>query len=70
MKTNPAWLWDESVAINKDFGDRAVVAAYDERHRRFRDVDGENAAILARLAQALGDERLVRRIEALVQRNP
>ena len=49
MNTNPAWLWDETAAINKDFGDRAVVAAYDERHRRFRDVDGENAAILAKL---------------------
>ena len=49
MKTNPAWQWDETVAINLDFGDRAVVAAYDEGHRRFRDVDGENAAILARL---------------------
>ena len=49
MKTNPAWLWDETVAINKDFGGRAVVAAYDERHRKFRDIDGENAAILARL---------------------
>lgn len=42
-------MWDETVAINRDFGDRAVVAAYDERHRRFRDIDGENTAILARL---------------------
>ena len=49
MTTNAAWQWDESVAINRDFGDRAVVAAYDERHRKFRDIDGENAAILARL---------------------
>ena len=49
MATNANWTWDETVAINRDFGDRAVVAAYDERHRKFRDVDGENAAILARL---------------------
>ena len=49
MKTNAKWQWDETVAINLDFGDRAVVAAYDERHRKFRDIDGENAAILARL---------------------
>jgi putative AdoMet-dependent methyltransferase len=49
MTTSARWQWDETVAINLDFGDRAVVAAYDERHRRFRDVDGENEAILARL---------------------
>ncbi len=49
MTGNITWQWDETIAINKDFGDRAVVAAYDEGHRRFRDVDGENAAILARL---------------------
>ncbi len=49
MKTNLDLAWDEAVAINRDFGDRAVVAAYDERHRRFRDIDGENAAILTRL---------------------
>ena len=49
METNAKWFWDETVAINLDFGDRAVVAAYDERHRKFRDIDGENAAILARL---------------------
>ena len=49
MTTQLDLAWDETVAINRDFGDRAVVAAYDERHRRFRDIDGENAAILARL---------------------
>lgn len=49
MTTNPAWQWDESVPVARDFGDRAEVAAYDERHRRFRDVAGENAAILAHL---------------------
>lgn len=49
MTTNLDLAWDETAAINRDFGDRVVVAAYDERHRRFRDIDGENAAILARL---------------------
>ena len=59
METSKAWRWDETVAINRDFGDRAVVAAYDERHRKFRDIDGENAAILERLelkpGQVAGD---------------
>lgn len=55
METNASWQWDETVAINRDFGDRNVVAAYDERHRRFRDVDGENAAILARLELKPGE---------------
>ena len=55
MKTSAAWRWDETVAINRDFGDRAVVAAYDERHRKFRDIDGENAAILARLELKPGE---------------
>lgn len=49
METNASWQWDETIAINQNFGDRTVVAAYDEWHRRFRDVDGENAATLARL---------------------
>lgn len=55
MKMNDSGQWDETVAINRDFGDRNVVAAYDERHRRFRDVDGENAAILARLELKPGE---------------
>ncbi len=49
MKSNERWQWDETIPVGRDFGDRAVVAAYDERHRRFRDVDGENAAILEKL---------------------
>ena len=49
MKSNQRWQWDETIPVGRDFGDRAVVAAYDERHRRFRDVDGENAAILEKL---------------------
>jgi putative AdoMet-dependent methyltransferase len=49
MKMNTTWQWDETAPINFDFGDRKVVAAYEERHRRFRDIDGENRAILDRL---------------------
>ena len=49
MQAKTAWQWDEAIPINFDFGDRAVVAAYEERHRKFRDIDGENAAVLARL---------------------
>ena len=49
METNAKWFWDETVATNLQFGGGAVAAAYDERHRKFRDIDGENAAILARL---------------------
>ena len=83
MKANESWQWDETVAINRDFGDRAVVAAYDERHRKFRDVDGENDAILARLdlkpGQVVGDfgcgtgafaRRAARRCGAVVAIDP
>jgi putative AdoMet-dependent methyltransferase len=49
MTTESAWQWDETIPISRDFGDRAVVAAYDERHRRFRDIAGENAAVIAAL---------------------
>jgi putative AdoMet-dependent methyltransferase len=49
MKPNTTWQWDEAAPINFDFGDRKVVAAYEERHRRFRDIDGEIKAIMDRL---------------------
>lgn len=49
MTTDSSWQWDETAPINFDFGDWKVVAEYEERHRRFRNIDGENAAILARL---------------------
>ena len=59
MATNPVWQWDETEPVARDFGDRQVVAAYDEQHRRYRDVDGEIAAVLARLdlkpGQVAGD---------------
>lgn len=47
MTTHPKWQRDESIPINKDFGNREVVRAYDEWHGRLRDIEGENAAILA-----------------------
>ena len=49
------WQWNEETAISRDFNDRAEVAAYDERHGRMRDVDGENEAILERLELMPGE---------------
>ena len=49
MNANKSWQWDEAVPVNFDFGDRQVVAAYEERHRRYRNIDGEIAAVLAGL---------------------
>ena len=46
---NSSWQWDESIPVGKDFFDRSVVAAYDARHRSLRDIDGENATVLANL---------------------
>ncbi|MDR0994407.1 MAG: class I SAM-dependent methyltransferase [Verrucomicrobiota bacterium] len=39
--------FDESRPLTRDFASREVVADYDRTHRRFRDIDGENEAILA-----------------------
>ena len=59
MEAEGAWRWDEELPINCDFGDRAVVAAYEERHRRYRDIDGEIAAVMEGLelkaGQVVGD---------------
>ena len=49
MNKQQTWQWDESIPVGKDFFDRSVVAAYDARHGSFRDIDGENRAILDRL---------------------
>lgn len=49
MNAKETWVWDEEAVINYDFGDRAAVAAYDERHGRLRDIDAENEAALAGL---------------------
>jgi cyclopropane fatty-acyl-phospholipid synthase-like methyltransferase len=37
------------VHIGKDFASREVVKAYDARHRRLRDVEKENEAVIAAL---------------------
>lgn len=44
--TAPSWQYDEMVQLGRDFANREVVADCDAYHRRFRDIDGENAAIL------------------------
>lgn len=49
MSAREIWQWDEEAVINYDFGDRAAVAAYDERHGRLRDIAAENEAALAGL---------------------
>jgi len=43
------WQFDESIPVGSDFTSLEVVEAYDAFHRRFRDVDKENAAIIAGL---------------------
>lgn len=45
--TTPSLQYDEMIHIGKDFSSREVVEAYDARHRRFRDIEGENEAIIA-----------------------
>lgn len=42
--------YDEMIPPGRDFRSREVVQAYDAYHRRFRDVEGENAAIISALA--------------------
>lgn len=41
--------YDEMIPAGRDFRSREVVEAYDAYHRRFRDVEQENAAIIAAL---------------------
>jgi ubiquinone/menaquinone biosynthesis C-methylase UbiE len=45
----PSWQFDESIPVGSDFTSWEVVEAYDTFHRRFRDVDKENTAIIAGL---------------------
>ncbi len=61
--------YDESRPLGRDFRDPAEVEAYDAFHRRFRDVEAENAALLAEMGLsgtetvgdfACGTGRLVR----------
>lgn len=41
--------YDESIPPGRDFRSREVVESYDAYHRRFRDIDRENEAILSAL---------------------
>ncbi len=42
-------VYEEMIPAGKDFRSREVVAGYDAYHRRFRDIDAENAATIAAL---------------------
>ena len=44
-----AWEYDDMIQIGKDFASHEVVAAYDARHRRFRDIDKETETVIAGL---------------------
>ncbi|MHC4743740.1 MAG: class I SAM-dependent methyltransferase [Planctomycetota bacterium] len=41
MTTQPNWQYDEMKHCGVDYSDVAMVAAYDERHRKFRDYEKE-----------------------------
>jgi putative AdoMet-dependent methyltransferase len=47
--TNPSWQYDENIQLGRDFSKREIVEAYDIYHRKFRDIDGENQAIIKEL---------------------
>lgn len=46
MTTGPSWQYDETQQVGADFTSIEVVADYDAKHRKFRNVDEENAAII------------------------
>ena len=58
MIQQPAWQFDELSQVGVDYADPAEVAAYEERHRRFRDLDGENRRLIERLGLS-GHETLI-----------
>jgi len=45
----PPWQFDESIPVGRDFTSLEVVEAYDAHHGLFRDVEKENAAVIADL---------------------
>ena len=53
----PSWQFEETDHTGQDFADPKVVEAYDAKHRMFRDIDGENATIMAGLG--LGRQHVV-----------
>ncbi len=42
----PVWQYDEFKYVGKDYSNPAEVAAYDARHRQFRDLEAENSRII------------------------
>lgn len=46
MNERPQWQYDEMHQVGVDYADPQAVAVYDARHRKFRDVEKENEAIL------------------------
>src|SRR5689334_2262207 len=49
MTSSPAWQFDEFHQVGVDYADPAEVARYEARHRKYRDIDRDNATILDRL---------------------
>ncbi|MBN2711393.1 MAG: DUF1330 domain-containing protein [Planctomycetes bacterium] len=41
-----AWQWNEMQQVGTDYGDISEIEAYEKRMGEFRDIDGENTAIL------------------------
>lgn len=50
MMESASWQYDEFKQVGVDYNNVAEVEAYDERHNQFRDVEGENAAIIEALS--------------------
>jgi putative AdoMet-dependent methyltransferase len=50
MNEQPAWQWNEIQHVGTNFADAAEVERYERRMGEFRDLAGEDAAILAALA--------------------
>lgn len=48
--TTADWQWNELQQVGTDYADLREIEKYDERMAEFRDVDGENRAMLAQLA--------------------
>jgi hypothetical protein len=45
------WEYNDMVHIGKDFASREVAKAYDAKHRRLRDIEKENEAVIAALGR-------------------
>lgn len=58
MNIQPAWHWNENQQIGTDFFDSREVERYERRMGEFRDLAGEDAAILAALALPAGSRVL------------